>query len=930
MAAALVSAAAFLPARGENAPYSVAIYPDNSFGYFVYRGEEAVLKVNPAVWGPDYKWISPPKSTERAVDGRLAISSPIRFERDDAEPPTLSATASVEGNSVVYRYATKAGRDIDLTMLAMGFSPANEKSITRISVIDESGEEKVVPLPIPRRNPLKGVSAIQFDLEDGGRVVANLEPALEVGLEHNAMRVKLVGERLASGTTNATITLTFPETPALLANDGQITAFIKPLTDSSWFPVEKVDLGTPSVFAMNDWLEKPAGSRGIVEMAGDRFQFKDGSPVKFWGTNLSYNACMPKKKAGEETAERFARYGINAVRLHKFTNHGWEGLGDQNDATAFDESKLDFFDYFTSQLASRGIYYGWSPIFNFRVCPGNRDALLNYDELVKNGKKSAGETYGLINIAEDIQDLLIQKVVKLLNHENPYSGKRYADDPAICFIELQNEDDIFFYTIERILKSYPTYARRFTERYAEWLTQRYGSMDELKRAWPGALKPEESLEAANIALEANPWMFGNQNLAAKKGGARQRLLDNALFFHETQNKFYSRFAKAIRETGYKGPILGSNWQAPPMAPHFYNLLSDYQVGFIDRHNYFGGGAKIFDSMLSQPGSGYLSTGLQQVADRPFGVSEWCHVYPSLYAAEGPAIMAVYGMGLQGWDSSYQFQSSVGADFSSIVGKRPWGVWTVDIPTQLGQYPALGRMIYRGDVKESEVISIRSVSRHDLEKGEFSFVENVKQNGDVKTFDGGVPARALAAGRCVVEFSEESRATTLPPMANYEVGSVITASTRELVWDYTDKGFFTVNTAGTKAVVGFAEGKKQTLGDVEITLKSPYASLFVTALDKDSNLENGRSALITIVARACNTDFQYNSQNNAMIGEDGGTAPILLEPVQAEISFGKRSVAAVNVLDQNGVRKGKTVPVENGLVQIDTGNDKTMYYEVVFQ
>ena len=91
-----------------------------------------------------------------------------------------------------------------------------------------------------------------------------------------------------------------------------------------------------------------------------------------------------------------------------------------------------------------------------------------------------------------------------------------------------------------------------------------------------------------------------------------------------------------------------------MLPHYFNLRSDYLVGYIDRHNYFGGG--LFDTMLTHPGSGYFSSGLQQVADRPFGLSEWIHVYPSLYSAEGPAIVAAYGMGLQGWDASYEFQS----------------------------------------------------------------------------------------------------------------------------------------------------------------------------------------------------------------------------------------------------------------------------------
>jgi hypothetical protein len=118
---------------------------------------------------------------------------------------------------------------------------------------------------------------------------------------------------------------------------------------------------------------------------------------------------------------------------------------------------------------------------------------------------------------------------------------------------------------------------------------------------------------------------------------------------------------------------------------------------------------MFASMLSRPGSSYFGSGLQQVVDRPFALSEWIHVYPNVYAAEGPAILAAYGMGLQGWDASYEFQSqAVRRVFGDVGGNFPWGVWEADVPTSLGQFPALARMIYRGDVKEAEVISVRRV------------------------------------------------------------------------------------------------------------------------------------------------------------------------------------------------------------------------------
>jgi hypothetical protein len=364
-----------------------------------------------------------------------------------------------------------------------------------------------------------------------------------------------------------------------------------------------------------------------------------------------------------------------------------------------------------------------------------------------------------------------------------------------------------------------------------------------------------------------------------------------------------------------------------MLPHYYNLRSDYLVGYIDRHNYFGGG--LFDSMLEKPGSGYFSSGLQQVADRPFGFSEWIHVYPSLYSAEGPAILAAYGMGLQGWDASYEFQSqSAHRLFSDRAGWPPWGVWEADVPAQLGQYPALARMVLRGDVKESEVISVRRVSPEDLATGTFNFSDKVVQQGDIKSFGGSVPAEALAAGRVVVAFTEKPEASTFPDMAKYRQGSAITSVTGQLVWDTAGRGYFTVNTAGTKAVVGFAEGKSVALGDVTITVASPYASIFLTALEKGATLATAKSALLCAVARNCNTGFKYFAIDSKTL--DNGKGPILLEPVKATLKISGRRVASVHVLDHDGRRTEKTLPVENGQFAIDGAKDRALYYEVVME
>jgi hypothetical protein len=842
-------------------------------------------------------------------------------------------------HTLACRYEMTAGADKPVLMLMTALSIAKDFQAGQLVLTLNDGKPWTLPIPWPRESRHNGpgpelVKQITFKLKDAGDVVVGLQPACRVHLESNNLRIAFAADKIAKGTTIVTLTYDFPGKVALLADKDSINRYIIPLVGPGWYPLQTRTApapaagGKPCPIDMSGWLDGPAGKHGGVRMVGDHFEFTDGTRVKFWGVNLSYaQGCAPEKPQAEMTAQRYARFGVNAVRLHKFTEPAGDwGVSDPNDATKYLPAGLDRLDYMCSRLKDHGIYYGFSHTYGFIVQPGNKDRLLAYDEIKR---KSNGNTYALINYAEDVQDLLIQRVVNLLKHKNPYAGKTYAEDPALAYLEVHNEDDIFFYSTGPVVDEagWPKYTRYLKQRFSDWLKAKYDSQQSLAKTWGSALKKGETLVARNVGVQGNPWFFGTNNLSRVSLDERQRMLDNAAFFHDVQNKFYGRFVKAVRDAGYKGPICGSPWQAPTMVPHYYNLRSDYLVGWIDRHNYFGG--SLPDSMLKQPGSGYLGTGLQQVVDRPFGISEWIHVYPSLYSAEGPAIFAAYGMGLQGWDVSYEFQSASSRfNYAEAVGSFPWGVWDADLPTQLGQSPTLARMIYRGDVQEGEIISTRRVSPQNLLKGQFDFSDEITQSGDIKSFAGTCPPEALAAGRCVVEFSDKPAASSFPDMSKFREGRVITSTTRQLAWDYSGKGFFTVNTEATKAVVGFAEAKKQALGNVSITVDCPYASIFLTAADKSSTLANAKSAILSAVARNSNKGFSYYAFDSRVI--ENGKGPVMMEPVKASISIAGRQIAAVNVLDHDGNRTDKIVEVKDGTFSIDGGRDKTFYYEVVFK
>jgi hypothetical protein len=205
---------------------------------------------------------------------------------------------------------------------------------------------------------------------------------------------------------------------------------------------------------------------------------------------------------------------------------------------------------------------------------------------------------------------------------------------------------------------------------------------------------------------------------------------------------------------------------------------------------------------------------------------------------------------------------------------------------------------------------------------------VEQKGEVKTFGGTVPPEALAAGRVVVEFTDKPQPSQLPEMSRYRQDSAIHSVTGQLTWNTSAKGFFTVNTPGTRAVVGFTDGKEQTLGDVKIRLETPFASLFLTALERGEDLATGKRALITALARQSNTGFAYFAPDNKVL-KNGGP-PILLEPVKGTVAIAGRTIEAVNILDHDGRRTGRTLTVTDGKFTLDGARDKAVYYEVVFR
>ena len=61
----------------------------------------------------------------------------------------------------------------------------------------------------------------------------------------------------------------------------------------------------------------------------------------------------------------------------------------------------------------------------------------------------------------------------------------------------------------------------------------------------------------------------------------------------------------------------------------------------------------------------------------------------------------------------------------------------------------------------------------------------------------------------------------------------------------------------------------------------------------------------------------------------GKPPVVMEPVKATIKIDRPGKVTVYILDHDGVRTDRTVPVQDGQFTIDGARDKTPYYLVVY-
>ena len=260
--------------------------------------------------------------------------------------------------------------------------------------------------------------------------------------------------------------------------------FVLPWDDASAGPTDVSGL-----------LDRPAGKLGPVTVR-DGHLYTGAKRLRLLGVNLCFGANFPTHADAEKVAARLAKFGVNAVRFHHMDMQPAPGGLLRADAKTLDPGQLDRLDYLIARLKDHGIYADLN-LHVSRTYPGlpTREGMPSFHKGVDNF---------------DPRSIALQRdyARDLLTHVNPYTKARYADEPAVCLVEINNENALLHEWWTGQLDAMPDpFAAELTRQWNAWLAAKYRDDPALRAAWGATSEPlgREMLSNGDFSAGIDRW-----------------------------------------------------------------------------------------------------------------------------------------------------------------------------------------------------------------------------------------------------------------------------------------------------------------------------------------------------------------------------------------------------------------------------------------
>jgi len=336
------------------------------------------------------------------------------------------------------------------------------------------------------------------------------------------------------------------------------------------------------------------------------------------------------------------------------------------------------------------------------------------------------------------------------------------------------------------------------------------------------------------------------------------------------------------------------------------------------------------SMVNERGGTIPDLALRRVLGRPHCVTEYGHAAPNPHAGEGNLLRDAYAA-LQDWDYVSTSRYSHKADWDL---RRLRNFFDMDQhPTRLVALVPAAAMFLRGDVKPARSAVVAALGRqHEVDVLRHGHAWDLVHAGHL-----GVPREAALMHRIAlaVEGQAPPADALRPDQARVE-GDLFVSDTGELAWDLREmgRGVVTVNTAKSRAVIGYGGGRKFDLGGVVVepgpTLQDGWSVITMTAMEGEGVSSPGR-LLVTATGYVENTRMGWKNAEKTSVGKDWGEAPSRVEGVPARITLpGAAKGTAAWALDERGQRRMPLTVGEDarGRAVITLGpQSRTLWYEV---